>query len=508
MILRGLLESSLGGFVCIRGYAPLGLLASISRADPSYQRNLLKDHEKEIVKFLENKEYLFFPEVILACILRYDFIRSTQSTGFTPLGEILEGRKFHSNVDKVAVGVRSIPFRGSADLRNPQRIRIASLNIPDELLSDAGEPPLFRIDGNHRLSAASKHDKFDSLMTPYCIALFQEGGEGRRHSKTIFHNINSKAIPLTPEENLRLILDDEELFSDKTLKDPSVFGWEYYLARHMAKKIQSDYLEAIDHLLANKHTVLVELFRFLLDRRAILMKEAELKRVLACIKKVNGLYATDESLKANACPGLLVAFTYFSLTDPKDHRLEPFRYWVKGNHLASVRGLDAPTLIEVFEKVHLAKKRTVFVSMQFDRTTQAAYETIEKVVGQINKACRPPIGIQPVRIDKLNKGHSYAITDEILDMLESSGLLIADLTGGNKNVYHEVGFLMGLNRGRGLGQDNFVLIVRDRGKKAMEKDVGFNLGGIQQIRFKETIDLERELTRTIVQFYQLGDTAA
>jgi hypothetical protein len=82
-------------------------------------------------------------------------------------------------------------------------------------------------------------------------------------------------------------------------------------------------------------------------------------------------------------------------------------------------------------------------------------------------------------------------------------LLIADLTHGNKNVYHEVGYLMGLNRGKNLKQENFVLIVRNQNKEQMEKDVGFNLKAVSQIRFKETIDLEASLTETIKQYYGL-----
>jgi hypothetical protein len=507
MILRGLLERSLGGFVCLRGNAPLGLLADISSTDPSYQRDLLKDHEKEIVRFLGNKEYLFFPEVILACILQYDFKKPKAKSGYDPLAEILAGRSFYSNVDKIRVAVRSLTFEGTADLRNPQHLRVVSLSVPENLLVGRGQRPFFRIDGNHRLSAASKKPEFRDLPTPFCILLFQDDRTSKQHSKTIFHNINSKAIPLTPEENLRIILDDEALFPDHVLKDPSVFGWEYFLARRLAKTIQDGYLDAIKHLLADKRAILVRLFRFLLDRKAIDEKESALEKVLGCVKKVNDVYAGDDSLKTNACPGLLVAFAYFCLTDGNDHRLEPFRCWVKGNHLAGVKSMkmDAETLIEVFEKVHLARERTVFVSMQFGDATNATYETIEKVIAQVNAKCRPPIEIRPVRIDKLNKGHSYAITDEILEMLASSGLLIADLTEGNKNVYHEVGFLMGLNRGKGRQQDNFVLIVRDRGKKRLAEDVGFNLADIQQIRFKETIDLERELTKTIRAYYQLGD---
>jgi hypothetical protein len=166
--------------------------------------------------------------------------------------------------------------------------------------------------------------------------------------------------------------------------------------------------------------------------------------------------------------------------------------------------IDAPALIEIFERVHTARKRTVFVSMEFSDKTQAIFDTIKKVIDQINRNSRPKIKIEPLRIDKYNKGHSYKITDEILRAIEESGLLIADLTHGNKNVYHEVRYVMGLNQGRHLRQDNFVLIVRNIDKKQIERDVGFNLKNVSQIRFKETIDLEADLTATIKKYYGLS----
>jgi hypothetical protein len=236
---------------------------------------------------------------------------------------------------------------------------------------------------------------------------------------------------------------------------------------------------------------------------SISSSEGTVPTVLKCLRYVHGIYAADDELKVNACVGLFIAFIYFCLTDPSDKRLNPFKHWVKGNHLTALTSIEAPALIEIFERVHASRRRTIFVSMEFGTHTQAIYRTINKAVDQINKDCRPNIKIEPLRIDKHNKGHSYKITDEILNMIESSGFLIADLTHGNKNVYHEVGYLMGLNQGRHKKQDNFVLIVRDKNKTQIEKDVGFNLKDVSQIRFKETIDLEAELTRTIKKYYGL-----
>ena len=73
MILSGILHTSLGGFTVIRGVAPLGDLARCSRFDGAYQRNLIETHKEEIERFLVDRQYLFFPEVVLSASLRFDF---------------------------------------------------------------------------------------------------------------------------------------------------------------------------------------------------------------------------------------------------------------------------------------------------------------------------------------------------------------------------------------------------------------------------------------------------
>ena len=66
MILRGVLDRSLGNMVCIRGFAKLGDLAQVSEADENYQRELIEEHEQEVLGFLRKRDTLFFPEVILS----------------------------------------------------------------------------------------------------------------------------------------------------------------------------------------------------------------------------------------------------------------------------------------------------------------------------------------------------------------------------------------------------------------------------------------------------------
>jgi hypothetical protein len=504
MILRGQLDQSLGGFVCIRGYATMGELARISHADMTYQRDLMREHSETVIRFLRNKKDLFFPEVILSCVLRYDFDRKGAESGLDPIARVLAGKKFKSNVDGISVSVKDISYQGREDARSASKLKIGSLAIPKNLES-VKPSPLFRIDGNHRLSAADGGTEFKGIMAPFCVILFGTGADDTRSSKTIFHNINSKSIPLTFEENYRIVLDDVALFPDHTLRDSPSFGWPFLLARKANPSIEPDAVPALKGVLKHPRTALVDLFKLLIEKKAIPKSAAKLPDVQDCFKKVEAIYAADADLRSKYCPGLFHALVYFCLTDPERKMLKPFKQWVVGNRLAALKETDAHALIEIFESIHTAKARTVFVSMQFGDDTDDTYDTIKRAVDAVNAEARPKIKIEPLRIDKVNKGHSYTITDAILTAIEESGLLIADLTHANPNVYHEVGYMMGLNRGKGLKQENFILVAKEEPGNNLDKKVGFNLRGVSQIRFKRLSDLESKLSKHIRKYYELGD---
>ena len=59
MILRGILDRSLGSIVCIRGFAQMRDLDIISKPNDNYQREIIPNHNKDIKDYLNKKEYLF-----------------------------------------------------------------------------------------------------------------------------------------------------------------------------------------------------------------------------------------------------------------------------------------------------------------------------------------------------------------------------------------------------------------------------------------------------------------
>ncbi len=533
MILSGILHTSLGGFTVIRGVAPLGDLARCSDFDPEYQRNLIESHKAEIERFLTDRQYLFFPEVILSASLQFDFNAYKGKRSIAPIADILSGTGFTSNVNKLTVKTvttrlpKALKTVGAA--KAPQ---LAYLNLPEEGLESGLK--LFRIDGNHRLSAANHTKRGEAnynLPTPFCIVLHDDANQAKCFERVVFHNINAKQIPLTSEENLRLILDkgDGSLFDDKTLLESPSFGPAYYLARKLLAEIDDRYLAALAEALKNRRSLALALTQFLMGRDEAIRQamdadalDAQVPRLLEAFLNVANLYHERRTLSENGCHGVLVAFLYFALHNG-GRQLAAFARWVTSNridhlapvitaqgigyhyHLGRVQAVDAASLVSVFESVLTARHREIFISMAFREETKATYETIKETVQQINKKHNLDIRLHEIRIDYLNKGYSYTIDDEILNLIEGSGLLIADLTFGNRNVYHEIGYLMGLNRGKGLEQDNFILIADEKTRgDELEKDIGFNLKSWQQLRFGSTQQLMEKLTNSLETFYQLS----
>ena len=530
MILPGIIHTSLGGFTVIRGVAPLGDLARCSEFDPEYQRNLIEIHRTEIERFLDDSTYLFFPEVILSASLLFDRSAHRGTKMPRPTYDILYEKGFKSNVNGLHITtVKSRLPKSMQVVGGPDAPRIAYLNLPEYALEDGLK--LFRIDGNHRLSAVAEVSGDNPryrLPTPFCIVLQDDTTQAERWDKVVFHNINAKQIPLTSEENLRLILntDNTTLFSDHDLITGQEFGPAYYLARKLQFEIKSPYLRGLRNVVSSPCSLTLALAEFLIARNEITdsddvgQLDDQLPRFRDAFKIVNVEYEAHPLLAKNACHGLLISFLYFAMSDDGRH-LRSFSRWVLQNHIhhlapsgtsygtgyhyqiQTIQAVDAASLVSVFQSVLQAKNRTIFVAMAFDTATDRTFETIEKTVQQINKQYRLEVAIKTIRIDQLNKGHSYTINEEILEVIESAGLLIADLTLGNRNVYHEIGYLMGLNRGRGQPHNNFILIVDSSRGDELEKDVAFNLNPWQQLRFDSTIVLEKRLHNALVTYYQL-----
>jgi hypothetical protein len=505
MRLKGILDFSLGNFLCLRGFAPMGVLQDISAPDESIQRLPKDERLKEIRDYLKKGEFLFFPEVIL-CVDMHKLDPDNQRPAAFIINDVnklwesvqqghpVRGLRFTNGIRLSTVVNQS---RKPDDLRAVQYFQTAVLTF-----NENGSKIFSRIDGNHRL-AASEDTQVRNRITPYCIIFCRNTTEFRRFSRALFHNINYKQVPLLKEHNLRLILDDTDLFPDDDLKKDPSFGWQHYQARVLNRRLDLDMVPNLRPLIESElRSFLVEQFSYLHNCGIMNDNENSVKRFKTAMVDANAMFNTWPTLKESRNRGFLAALLYYLLTSKAS--ASAFARWVTENHLHRIESSSMPDLIEIFNSVRESRKRTIFVSMPFGKPkTEDHFATIKRVVEDINNVLdvHPPLKV--VRVDLFHNGTSFEIEDKILEMIGDSGYLIADLTYCNVNVYHEVGFVMG--KANAAGKDGAgMLLFLDESVSDDDKFVGFNLRGIKQIRFTSSeTEFAPRLRENIERYYNL-----
>ncbi len=498
MKLKGILDFSLGNFLCLRGFAPMGVLQDISEAPADIQRKPKDGRLKEIGDYLRKGELVFFPEVILcACLHEGDVPSDLVAAFFAKVqsGEAFKTGKFGGGLTISSTVTKA---RKQEDIRAVQYFQVGTLSFEEK------PSPLFaRLDGNHRLSATTERQVRDRV-TPFCLILCQTQPDYRRFSRSLFHNINHKQVPLPMEHNLRLIIEDEDLFPDETLKQAADgFGWPYYLTRKLHGRLDFDLIPNLKPLFEPEpRTRLLKLFDFLIERETLGENENAVRRLKEALVATHSLCDQYPNLKESRNFGLLVACVYFHLG--RDVPIQAFVRWVIANHLHEIGESHPGDLVAIFRKIMETRKRTIFVSMPFGKdNTENHYTAITEVVDAINRDypdLKPPLKVK--RVDFHTEGVSYPIRAKIDDFMANCGLLIANLTHCNPNVYHEIGFMDGKARGQKKERPD-VLMFLDESVATDAQFVGFNLRDSSQIRFTQISDFKSKLRTNLEKHFKL-----
>jgi hypothetical protein len=497
--LKGILDFSLGNFLCLRGFAPLGVLQDISKADDNIQRVPRDERLREIGDYLKKGEFLFFPEVILCAALSdSDLVTSDVTLLFN---DVQQGQARRAITFGNGLRISSVVSKS----RKKDDIRAVRFFQTGTVQFNEGKGAIFsRIDGNHRL-AASKDSHVRERVTPFCMVFCQNSTDFRRFSSALFHNINYKQVPLPKEHNLRLILDDIDLFPDDKLKDDPSFGWPYYQARKLYANLDLDLLPNLKPIIETElRSFLVDHFSYFGELDILSGNEQAVKKFKEALARANALFDDWPQLKETRNKGLLAAFLYYLLKS--EPAAASFARWVISNHLQFIPESSLPDLHNIFDKVLLSRNHTLFVSMPFGKPKpDEHYAIIERVCKEISAThnLKPPLKVE--RVDWFHDGTSYAISEKIFDMMSDCGLLLGNLTLCNPNVYHEIGFIMGKAKAEGRDVSDKILLFLDESvSEKMDKYVAFNLAGLKQIRFTSPeVEFARDLRTNIQKFFKL-----
>ncbi len=437
MKLTGILGNSLNGQLCLRGFAKIKDLARVSKADYTYQRNPID--RSDISDFLEKQAYLFFPEVILGYKVKS---KGTESV----IQQIQEGKKAKSEEGSFAVKLLKL---------DGETVKFLTIEI-DETINPQ---PFSRIDGNHRLLAAEKstNSKVENMVAPYCLLLGENTMEFDKATKVFFYNINTKTIPLTSEENLKVMIDDDINFSNTELIE--IFGGKHPIkTRELINKAKPEIFGNIQHIIKDQYrTYLNNTFWHLLEDG-----EDETKlvnKVINSLQAINTLYGSEPQLKANMSLGILTAFLYYHVKE-ESTKFEMFKNWILNNQIFNAEEVSAQSLINIFDEI-VSSEIKIFVAMPyFDERVIDDYNKIyNEAITQIAKEYSINLSLYPIMS---NKGATQDQIQDIINKIKECKICFADITDNNPNVSYEMGWARALKKS--------VIIVRRKGSVEPKSD--------------------------------------
>ena len=487
--LSGILEYSMGGFLCLRGFASFKILSAISEPNPEIQRELISGRINELSQYLNRGEYRFFPEVILALNLtdgnsQFDILSQFHDT-------LQAGKTWNKNIGDFQFNISQNKTKSITSsltsLSGIDRVNVAHLRFDESLHK------LSRIDGNHRLTASNEVDQ--DFVTPFCLLIFRDPKEKEQYSRALFYNINAKQVPLNLEETLKVILESEDVFSNEKLKTDPSFGWPFYLARQTAFNGKLERYSIIYALIQNsKYTYLLEEFKILLREKilpaadeAITLFCDQLPQIETALQEAQ-LQAVPQSL------AVIGAISYYKLTN--EEKYAQFLIWVKKNRIATADGIHTTDLIQIFDKIYENMPKSIFMSMQFSPETQDTYQTVKDVQATLKRENN--IDFRIIKVDEHKDGYSDEIYHRIVNGIKDAALVIADLSYGNKNVHHEIGYAQGLGK-------KVILLYQTRPGIDPKNEIGSNLSMHDQLRYTNQTELRPALLKRIRHFFGIVD---
>lgn len=496
----GNLEYCFDGVPVIRGYCSAKTLLAHSQAHPAYQRNAEDQHVKDIKKFISSSSLKFMPEIVLA----FDYSGIYQQPEqwnpprfYDPIDYLYNGKK-HGLSPTITDPESKTKF--STLTSGTKALFTIKIELPSKNLLHDGVV-FRRIDGNHRLSAFEESAQKNTLVSFCIVLLYGETGADNKREKDemeIFHNINAKAKPLSPLEQYR------GLFGLFTVDELSVYGKEFSITKAYLEKHKDLRLSNLSYYMNNPEETILDCVKFLLDNE-VDINEDDVADVLS---KLEHTYFDNHAIIRNCkSQKVIIPYVYYCMINgkQKNAQLDAFNAWLIKNKLYNVVDFDAKSMIETFNSIYEIRKKKIFVAMPFRDDLEFVYKEIVNVVNKINRDNNIELET-PVRIDKQIVGFSYDIVEEILEQIKNAGLLIADLTDQNANVYYEAGYAQGLLKAK-LGNTTEILYLLSNPEKPDDpfNAAKFDIQHYKMIPYKNdgngVNDLKAALEKELKAFY-------
>ena len=441
MKLTGIIEQAFRGQVLFRGFATLFNLARISKGT-EYQRDVDSDRLNEITDYFISSQYMFFPELIFGWYINDNTIQRYLNDLSVSTFQTVEGIKFKK-------ARYTLPETNYILGDNPTT-KTFTIEIPERIVA----LKLFnRIDGNHRLSAIDQiisdnsNDEIGNKIVPYSVLLQFATEEphseidAKRYETAYFHLINSKAKPLTTEENLKSILT-EGLFSQIEKQELlSLDEAQIQYIENLGRTISENSIDFLNKVF-NKdyYSYSVSLIQGFIQQGEF-YEDGKSKEIINAVKYINSVYVTKRVKEPTK--DILLALTVVYLKE--NTVFEKFLDWVNKNEVGNIHELFFENIIDLFNNIHKQRSYKVFVAMpyiSFKRVNE--YNILfREVLSDISK--KTGFGLELIPIMRF-RGESQRIDHRLIEKIKECDIFIGDLTTVNNNVIFEIGLAEGNNK--------------------------------------------------------------
>lgn len=487
MRLTGIIDFTMDNFLCIRGFATMLQLAEISKADENIQRDLIEDHRGDMEAFLSDGNFTFFPEVILGANMR------GSDKDIEKINILRE--KVHAEAGMGRMVINGIKYSIKRNAIKKENNDLA-YDITQTVVMEFDKSLIIgkeflRIDGNHRLSAVNANSSYASKRIPYCLLLFRDEIETDKFCRALFYNINAKQIPLKMEHNLKIIIESEQTFDDETLKKS--FGVNYFLTRKIVKTVNFAEFPFVKRLVEKKmFTYFVDMFEILLKKNLIKRSDEDTKIISDILPKIDEASQKVLMTATSKCLAIIGAYTFYALSDT--YKAEKFLKWAQRNNLIEISELHIADVIDIYDKIYDNTPKKIFMSMWFNEKTVDTYKEVKDVKKIVKEKYN--VDIEIIKVDEHKDGYSGDISKRIIEGIDNCDLLIADLSYGNKNVHHEIGYAQGKGK-------KVLLLYQIRNGADPSNEIGSNLSMHDQLRFSTYEKLREGLLEKIKDRFSL-----
>lgn len=323
----------------------------------------------------------------------------------------------------------------------------------------------------------NENSTYKDAAIPFCLLLFNGASETDKFCRALFHNINTKQIPLKDEENLSVIIESVDVFSDDDLAIN--FGTPYLYTRKICVRISLSHYPLIKKYIGNsKYTYFVGIFEHLLKEGLIEDKPECVDVIIQKLSDINT--ALRESGIANVTENIAVlgAMTFYKLQDQAKYR--SFIHWVQKNNIGIADKLHINDVISIYDSVYAHTPKRVFLARWYP-DSEPHLSKANGRLAVIKRIVEQDFGLQLIDLGTKGGG-TYSIRDLMYREIEASDIFIADLTSNRHNVMVEVGYAI-----KNVGLERMLLYFEPM--EGVEKPP-FDLNGFRYEQIADSNDIE------------------